>query len=208
MHAQNPRVLFLGQVEYAKSYAWMQAFNASRDADMPDEIWLLNHPPVYTQGSSCDAIPEVQASNIPVLKTDRGGQITYHGPGQLVVYLLLDIKRLGFGPKTLVRRIEAAIIDFLLSYGVHGEPSAGAPGVYVAGQKIAALGLRIKNGCCYHGLSLNVDMDLKPFEDIDPCGYKGLKVTQLSAFAVEVIMLDVSNQLVDCLIASIYSATD
>lgn len=208
MHAQNPRVLFLGEVEYAICYAWMQAFNASREADTKDEIWLLNHPPVYTQGTSCDAIPDAQDSNIPVLKTDRGGQITYHGPGQLIVYLLLDIKRLGFGPKTLVRRIEAAIIEFLLRYGIHGEPCEGAPGVYVAGQKIAALGLRIKNGCCYHGLSLNVDMDLKPFEDINPCGYKGLKVTQLSAFAVEVIMLDVSNQLVDCLIASIYSATD
>ena len=207
MQSQSPRVLFLGEVEYHKSYAWMQAFNASRDHNTKDELWILNHPPVYTQGTSCDVVPDEVGSHIPVIKTDRGGQITYHGPGQLIVYLLLDIKRLGLGPKTLVRRIEAAIIDLLFRYDIQGAPRAGAPGVYVAEQKIAALGLRIKKGCCYHGLSLNVSMDLQPFERIDPCGYEGLVVTQLSALGVAVPMADIANQLADGLIESIYSAT-
>lgn len=202
-----PRVLFLGEVDYSVSLARMQALTAARDSQTRDEIWVLRHPPVFTQGTSCDAKPRT-AAGIPVIKTDRGGQITYHGPGQLIFYLLLDIKRLGIGPKKLVHRIESAMIHFLASEAIDAERREGAPGIYVANQKIAALGLRIKNGRCYHGLSFNVSMDLRPFDAIDPCGYAGLEVTQLSAFGVDKPMLEIENQLVDSLIASIYSLTD
>jgi len=202
-----PRVLFLGEVEYALSHQRMLGFTHTRDARSDDEFWVLSHPPVYTQGTSCVAQPRPSDQTIPVIKTDRGGQITYHGPGQLIIYLLLDIKRLGIGPKRLVRQIEAAIIDLLARYDVAAEVRAGAPGVYVHQQKIAALGLRIRNGRTYHGLSLNMDMDLTPFDQIDPCGYAGLQVTQLSALGVNVDSRMLANQLIDCLIESIYLST-
>lgn len=185
----------------------MLNFTHARNGEMDDEFWVLGHPSVYTQGTSCVAQPRPSDRRIPVIKTDRGGQITYHGPGQLIIYLLLDIKRLGIGPKRLVRQIEAAIINLLAQYGVVAEVQDGAPGVYVKQQKIAALGLRIRNGCTYHGLSLNMDMDLTPFEHIDPCGYAGLKVTQLSELGVKVDSPALTNQLIDCLIESIYSST-
>lgn len=199
-----PRVLFLGEVEYALSHQRMLGFTHSRDASSKDEFWVLSHPAVYTQGTSCVAQPRPSDHTIPVIKTDRGGQITYHGPGQLIIYLLLDIKRLGIGPKRLVRQIEAAIIDFLARYDVVANVRDGAPGVYVNNQKIAALGLRIRNGCTYHGLSLNINMDLTPFDHIDPCGYAGLQVTQLSALGVNVDRRMLTDQLIDCLIESIY----
>ena len=168
----------LGRVEYLPTWQAMQDFTAARGADTPDELWLLEHAPVYTLGLAGKPEHLLRATAIPVVKIDRGGQITYHGPGQVVAYLLLDLKRRGIGVKELVRRMEQAVIELLAEYGVAAERLAHAPGVYVGGAKIAALGLRIRKGCCYHGLSLNVDMDLSPFAAINPCGYAGLAVTQ------------------------------
>jgi lipoyl(octanoyl) transferase len=161
----------------------MQAFTAARTPETPDELWLLQHPPVFTLGMAGKREHLLADIGIPVVAIDRGGQITYHGPGQVVIYLLLDLRRrVGgkkHGIKELVHRMEQAIIESLAEYGIAAERLAGAPGVYVAGAKIAALGLRVKNGCTYHGLSLNVAMDLTPFQAINPCGYAGMTVTQL-----------------------------
>ncbi len=147
--------------------------------ESPDELWLLEHPPVYTLGIAgrSEHLPR-RDRGIVIVKVDRGGQITYHGPGQLVVYTLLDLRRIGIGVRELVRRLETSVVDLLGGYGVEARGSESAPGVYVGEAKVAALGLRVRNGCCYHGLALNVDMDLQPFLDIDPCGYAGLQVTQ------------------------------
>ncbi|NKB77803.1 MAG: lipoyl(octanoyl) transferase LipB [Gammaproteobacteria bacterium] len=172
-------ILNKGLCDYEMAFSQMLSFTVNRVTDSGDEIWLLQHPPVFTQGTSCKELPLVQGEHIPVVHTDRGGQITYHGPGQLICYLLLDIKRLGFGPKELVNRTEQALIDLLGQYQISASRKKGAPGVYVKDEKIAALGFRIKKGRCYHGLSLNVDMDLTPFEWINPCGYKGQAVTQM-----------------------------
>ncbi|WIM07061.1 MAG: lipoyl(octanoyl) transferase LipB [Candidatus Nitricoxidivorans perseverans] len=163
----------------------MRDFTSRRDAATPDEIWLCEHPPVFTQGLAGRPEHLLRDIGIPVVKIDRGGQITYHGPGQLVAYLLLDMKRRGLTVRGLVNRMEQAVIDLLADCGVHGERRPGAPGVYVEGAKIAALGLKVKNGCCYHGLALNVALDLSPFSAINPCGYEGLAVTQLSALCGE-----------------------
>lgn len=173
----------------------MLAFNQARQAHTQDEFWVLEHYPVFTQGVSCSDKPCANLYNIPVVKSDRGGQITYHGPGQLVIYCLLDIKRIGIGPKRLVVSIEQAIIDQLAKFDLVGQRSKGAPGVYIGNQKIAALGLRIRKGFCYHGLSLNVDMDLAPFSLIDPCGYQGLEVTSLAKCGVTSQMPQVSLDL-------------
>lgn len=170
----------LGLAEYEPTWRSMQAFTASRTAATPDELWLLEHPPVYTLGVAGRSahLPRARA-DIPVVRIDRGGQITYHGPGQLVAYLLLDMKRKGLSVRPLVRRMEQAVIDLLAGYGIGAASRIEAPGVYVGTAKIAALGLRVTRGACYHGLALNVDMDLSPFHVIDPCGYPGLSVTQL-----------------------------
>ncbi len=169
----------LGRVEYEPTWRAMQAFTATRAADTADEIWLLEHPPVYTLGVAgrAEHLPRV-ANGIPVVRTDRGGQITYHGPGQVVIYTLLDLRRRGLAVRPLVRLLELSVIDLLASYGVGAAARVEAPGVYVDGAKIAALGLRIRDGRCYHGLAFNADMDLTPFRTIDPCGYSGLAVTQ------------------------------
>lgn len=156
----------------------MQAFTAARDAETPDEIWLLQHPPVFTLGQAGKREHILADLDIPVIAIDRGGQVTYHGPGQVVAYVMLDLRRRGYGVKELVRRLEQAVIDLLADLGIAAERLAGAPGVYAGGAKIAALGLRVRNGCSYHGLSLNVAMDLAPFSAINPCGYPGLAVTQ------------------------------
>jgi lipoyl(octanoyl) transferase len=169
----------LGRVEYTPTLQAMQAFTATRTPDTPDELWLLEHPPVFTLGQAGKREHVLQDIGIPVVPIDRGGQVTYHGPGQVVIYLLLDLKRRGYGVKELVRRMEQAVIDLLAEVGIKGERLAGAPGIYVDGAKIAALGLRVKGGCTYHGLALNVDMDLAPFRAINPCGYAGMAVTQL-----------------------------
>lgn len=168
----------LGRVEYEPTWRAMQAFTAQRTPDTPDEIWLLEHPPVFTQGQAGKPEHLVAATDIPVVPIDRGGQITYHGPGQVVAYVLVDLRRRGYGIRELVARMEQAAIDLLAAQGVSALRLAGAPGVYVDGAKIAALGLRVKHGCTYHGLALNVDMDLGPFAAINPCGYAGMRVTQ------------------------------
>jgi lipoyl(octanoyl) transferase len=179
---QDPvlRVRSLGLAAYESTWHAMRSFTKARDAGTADEIWVLQHPPVYTLGVAGRSEHLPRAANaIPVIKIDRGGQVTYHGPGQIVVYLLLDLRRRGIGVRTLVRRMEQAVIDLLQEYAIVARGSIEAPGVYVGDAKIAALGLRVRNGCCYHGLALNVDMNLAPFHVIDPCGYPGLAVTQL-----------------------------
>ena len=178
MKADALLVRRLGLRDYEPVWREMQAFNAARTADTADEVWLLEHPPVYTVGLAGRPEHLPHAPAIPVINIDRGGQITYHGPGQLVAYLLLDLDRRALGVRRLVRRMERAVIDLLAEYGIDAEGRAKMPGVYAGGAKIAALGLRIRKGRCYHGLSLNVDMDLAPFSAIDPCGYPGLAVTQ------------------------------
>jgi lipoyl(octanoyl) transferase len=167
-----------GVVEYLPTWVAMQDFTAQRDADTPDEIWLLQHPPVYTLGLNGKPEHLPRDTDITVVKIDRGGQITYHGPGQIVAYLLIDLKRRGYGVREMVTRMEQAVIEVLADYAVQAAARKDAPGVYVDRKKIAALGLRIKRGCSYHGLALNVDMDLAPFAAINPCGYPGLEVTQ------------------------------
>jgi lipoyl(octanoyl) transferase len=170
----------LGVAEYEPTWRAMQAFTAQRSADTPDEIWVLQHPPVYTLGIAGKAEHLPRAANgIAVVNIDRGGQITYHGPGQVVIYLLLDMRRRAITVRPLVRMMEQAVIDLLAEYGTVAQGRIDAPGVYVGAAKIAALGLRISKGCCYHGLALNVDMDLTPFYAINPCGYPGLEVTQM-----------------------------
>jgi lipoyl(octanoyl) transferase len=174
----TPVVKRLGQVDYAPTFQAMQDFTAARTTETPDEIWIVEHPPVYTLGQAGKPEHILHDVGIPIVKIDRGGQVTYHGPGQVVIYLLLDLARLRIKVRELVTAIEQAVIDLLANHGVIAERRDGAPGVYVGDAKVAALGLRIRNGCSYHGVSLNVDMDLYPFTAINPCGYAGLKVTQ------------------------------
>lgn len=174
----------LGRHDYPPVYAAMQAFTAARDATTVDELWLVEHPPVFTLGQNGKPEHLLAPGDIPVIPVDRGGQVTYHGPGQAVVYLLLDVRRAQLGVRQLVTLLEQSVVALLTDYGIAGYARPEAPGVYVAGAKIAAIGLRIRHGCCYHGLSLNVDMDLAPFTRINPCGYPGLAVTQLHDLGV------------------------
>lgn len=174
----------LGVVEYATAYEAMRRFAAGRGAATPDELWVLEHPPVYTVGIAGRSEHFPKSLHIPLVRADRGGQITYHGPGQAVVYTLVDLERRRLTVRGMVSLIERAVIETLAQCGVGAETKTGAPGVYVEGAKIAALGLRVRRGGCYHGVALNVDMDLAPFSDIDPCGYPGLAVTQTSAHGV------------------------
>lgn len=169
----------LGQCDYALVFDAMRDFTARRDCTTADELWWVEHPPVFTQGMAGKAENLLAPGAIPVLQVDRGGQVTYHGPGQLVVYCLLDVRRLALGVRALVTVLEQAVIDLLASYAISAHARPDAPGVYVMDAKIAALGLRIRQGYSYHGLSLNVAMDLEPFGRINPCGYPGLRVTQL-----------------------------
>lgn len=185
----------LGVADYEATWHAMREFTAQRDDQTPDEIWLLQHPPVYTQGLAGKPEHLLVQPTIRVVKTDRGGQITYHGPGQIVAYVLVDLKRKGIGVKELVKRIEQAIINVLQARGIAAERKPGAPGVYVDGAKIAALGLRVKNGCSYHGLALNVAMELSPYQAINPCGYAGMAVTDLAALGVRASIDDVMDQL-------------
>jgi lipoyl(octanoyl) transferase len=172
----------LGRADYARVWQDMRTFTDRRDPATQDEIWLVEHPPVYTLGTN-DRNEAFDNPGIPVVKTDRGGQITYHGPGQLIAYVLMDLRRRGWGVKQLVTALEQAIIDLLAARGIPAARHAGAPGVYVDGRKIAQLGLRVRRGACYHGLSFNVDMDHAPFRCIKPCGYDGLETTDLAMLA-------------------------
>jgi lipoyl(octanoyl) transferase len=185
----------LGRVPYDRAYADMRRFTAARGAATPDELWLLEHPPVYTIGQAGRLDHLLRETAIPVARVDRGGQITFHGPGQLIAYALLDLRRRELTVRRLVAALEQAVIDLLAGYRIASEGRPGAPGVYVAGAKIAALGLRVRNGCSYHGLALNVAMDLGPFRDIDPCGYAGLAVTQLADLGMAVSVSDVAEPL-------------
>jgi lipoyl(octanoyl) transferase len=169
----------LGTYDYAPVYDAMQRFTADRDDNSPDELWLVEHPPVFTQGRNSKPEHLLSPADIPVMDIDRGGQVTYHGPGQLVVYTLIDLNRKKIGVRDLVSAMEKSIIELLADYRVQAKARADAPGVYVDGAKIASLGLRIKRGRSYHGLALNIDVDLEPFSRINPCGYKGLTVTRL-----------------------------
>ncbi|MCE9633087.1 MAG: lipoyl(octanoyl) transferase LipB [Methylophilales bacterium] len=174
----------LGETDYLSTWQAMQAFTARRNTTTPDEIWLTEHPSVYTLGLNKNDLHPPSRNDIPLVESDRGGKITYHGPGQTIVYLLLDLKRRDLKVRQLVSLLESAVINLLAEYDIKAEARRDAPGVYVDGRKIASLGLRLKNGYCYHGLSLNVDMELSPFSAIDPCGYKGLEVTRLRDLGV------------------------
>jgi lipoyl(octanoyl) transferase len=184
----DPIVESLGTTDYATTWRAMQAFTDARTAGTPDAIWLTEHPPVYTLGLAGRTAHLLRDNGIAVIKVDRGGQVTYHGPGQLVAYTLVDLKRRRLGVRALVRTLEAAVVEWLATLGIAAYGKVDAPGVYVAGRgveaKIAALGLKVRSGCTYHGLAVNVAMDLAPFADIDPCGFPGLAVTQLADLGV------------------------
>jgi lipoyl(octanoyl) transferase len=178
------QVHYMGRRPYAPVWHAMQDFTDARTPDTPDEFWMLEHPPVFTLGQAGRSEHLLAPGDIPVVHIDRGGQVTYHGPGQLVVYTLLDLRRRRLGVRALVEALEQGIIGMLADYGVAAQSRRDAPGVYVDGRKIAALGLRVRRGCSYHGLALNVDMDLEPFQRINPCGYSGMEVTQLADFGI------------------------
>jgi lipoyl(octanoyl) transferase len=185
----------LGLVEYVEAYDAMRRFTAERTAATPDELWLTEHRAVYTLGQAGQTNHLLRETSVPLVRVDRGGQITYHGPGQAVIYTLLDLRRRRLAVRRLVWLLEQAAIDVLAEHGIVGERRAGAPGIYIDGAKIAALGLRVRNDGCYHGLAFNVDMDLTPFDDINPCGYEGLRVTQLRDLDVHTTVSEVADAL-------------
>lgn len=193
----------LGQVEYASTWQRMQAFTDTRDAATPDEIWLLEHDPVFTQGQAGKAEHLLNPGDIPVVQVDRGGQVTYHGPGQLVVYLMINLRRRTLGVRDLVDLMEQSVVDLLQRYGVEAYPKPDAPGVYVGDAKICSLGLRVRRGCSFHGLALNLDMDLEPFLRINPCGYAGMAMTQLASLVPGLDPVEASRRLGDILISKI-----
>ncbi|GJL72018.1 MAG: octanoyltransferase [Nitrosomonas sp.] len=195
----------VGMVNYLVAWQAMKDFTDTRTTDTRDEIWIVQHPPVYTLGIAGKPEHLLHQNGIEVIKTDRGGQITYHGPGQLVAYLLLDMRRLKLGVRELVRRMENAVIDLLRDYHIDANGREDAPGVYVANAKIAALGLKIKHGFCYHGVALNIDMDLTPFSAINPCGYPGLKVTQIRDLGITDDLGTISNKFAEKLTTNILS---
>jgi len=185
----------LGLQAYQSVWEQMKTFTIARTDETPDEIWMLEHPPVYTQGQAGKAEHLLNPGDIPVVQSDRGGQITYHGPGQLVAYVLLDIRRRNLGIRTLVSKLEQTLIALLSEYGINASIRCGAPGVYVDDMKIASIGLRVKNGCTYHGIALNVAMDLAPFNGINPCGYARLQMTQISEYDATATVSSVANRL-------------
>lgn len=204
MPTYGPTILRnIGLHDYLETWRQMQHFTAERDVNTADEIWIVEHPPVYTLGLNGKREHLLTPCEIPIVESDRGGQITYHGPGQLVIYLLMDLRRLNKGPRQMVSILENAVINTLHQYGISAQAQAKAPGVYVAESKIASLGLRIKHGCCYHGLSLNNNMDLTPFNNINPCGYPGLQVTQLANLGVNISTLELAVPVVHQLLKAI-----
>jgi len=185
----------MGVCKYRPVWKEMQAFTLQRNADTEDELWLLEHPPVFTQGMNGKSEHLLAPGDIPVVPVDRGGQVTYHGPGQLIAYAMLDLTRLGIGIRRLVEALEQSVIDWLAAQGIVARARRDAPGVYVGDAKIAALGLRIKRGCSYHGLAFNVNMDLEPFSRINPCGYQGMSVTQLDELGISLSVEEVGQSL-------------
>ena len=206
--ANQPVLRWLGRVESEPTWRAMQAFTDQRTSATPDEIWFLEHPPVFTLGMN--AAPEhlLAPGDIPVVQIDRGGQVTYHGPGQLVVYPLIDVRRAGLGVRQLVMSLENAIIDLLASWNITAVAKREAPGVYVNGRKVASIGLRIRRGSSYHGLAFNVAMDLQPFQRINPCGYRGLEVTDLRSLGVNASVQEVADALSPRLLASLRLTQD
>ncbi|MBL4661440.1 MAG: lipoyl(octanoyl) transferase LipB [Alcanivoracaceae bacterium] len=190
------KLQYLGLSEYEPVWRAMQKFTDDRDKDTLDEIWLVEHPPVFTQGQAGKPEHVLNPGDIPIIQVDRGGQVTYHGPGQIVVYPLIDLKRHKIGIKALVNGIEEALIQTLQYYGVYAKRREKAPGVYVDDKKIASLGLRVRKGCTFHGLAFNIRMDLEPFSRINPCGFAGLEVTQLSELISSVKFDEVQKQLI------------
>jgi lipoyl(octanoyl) transferase len=196
----------LGRAEYEPVWRAMQEFTRTRDGDTPDELWFVEHPPVFTLGLAAKPEHVLDAGAIPVVRIDRGGQVTYHGPGQLVAYVLLDLRRAGYGVKEMVRRLEQSVIDLLGELGISGERRSGMPGVYVGGAKIAAVGLRVSRGCSYHGIALNVDADLASFMRINPCGYPGLAATRLADLGVRDTIAAVQQRWQKHLVAGLFSS--
>lgn len=201
----EPKFIDLGVKDYATVWEEMKSFTNLREKNANDQFWLVEHPPVYTQGQAGKPEHVLRDTDIPIVQTDRGGQVTYHGPGQIVIYTLCDLKRCGIGVRGFVDAIENAIIELLADYGVTAKNRADAPGVYVGDSKIAALGLRVRRGCSYHGLSLNVDMDLAPFENINPCGYAGLSVTRTVDHGIPYGRHELATQLYKKLLEQIYT---
>jgi lipoyl(octanoyl) transferase len=197
----------LGLVDYEPVWRRMQRFTDERGPDTPDELWSLQHPPVFTLGMNADAAHVLAPGDIPVIPIDRGGQVTYHGPGQLVVYVLVDLGRRSLVVRELVMALERAVIDTVAHYGVEAYPRRDAPGVYVDGQKLASLGLRIRRDCSYHGLALNVDLDLAPFHRINPCGYEDMQVTRLRDLGVTAPLEEVEDRLLAALAGEFAPAT-
>ncbi|WP_028536451.1 lipoyl(octanoyl) transferase LipB [Paludibacterium yongneupense] len=202
------RVKHLGRVAFEPVFDAMQAFTSARTPQTIDEIWFLEHEPVYTLGLAGKTEHVLRETDIPLVRTDRGGQVTYHGPGQLISYLLIDFKRMHIGVRELVRRIEQSVIDLMADFEIAAHGDVDAPGVYVGSAKIASLGLRIRNGAVYHGLSLNVDMDLTPFDWINPCGYPNLKVTQIKDLGVSLSVSEVAERLLPHLRANLSMAKE
>lgn len=186
----------LGMRDYQPTWLAMQQFTLQRDNTTEDELWLLEHAPVYTQGLNGQSAHLLNTNAIPVVQTDRGGQITYHGPGQLIVYPLMDLRRLRFGVREMISCLEYSVIALLAQHGIEAYARKDAPGVYCNEAKIASLGLRVKRGGCYHGLSLNVDMDLQPFTDINPCGYAGMQMTDMKTLGVDIDMASIKQQFI------------
>ena len=196
----------LGLNPYQPVLEQMREFTDSRDKHSADELWVVEHPPVYTLGQAGNRAHILDAGEIEIVQADRGGQVTYHGPGQLVVYVLVDLRRLGFGVRALVNILENTVVAFLRDHGVEANSDPQAPGVYVEGQKVAALGLRVRRGCSFHGLSLNVDMDLEPFSRINPCGYADLQVTQLRDLGIFTTVADTAEDLTMRLVRTLQSS--
>ncbi|MDM8569095.1 lipoyl(octanoyl) transferase LipB [Thiotrichales bacterium HSG1] len=203
MQIQNIIVRNLGIVSYPPIHKAMQYFTNTRNVNTPDELWVLQHQPIYTLGQASKSEHLLNTNNIQIYQSDRGGQVTYHGPGQLIVYVLIDIKRAKLGVKKLIYVLEQAIINCLSIFKINSNRRVHAPGVYVDCKKIAALGLRIRKGYSYHGLSLNIDMDLRPFKGINPCGYAGLEVTQISDLIDKFEFKQVKKQFLTCLLSEL-----
>ena len=193
----------LGLIDYSDTWERMKEFTQVRDSYSADEIWLLQHPQIFTQGQAGKAEHLLMPGNIPVVQADRGGQVTYHGPGQLVAYVMIDLKRARIGVRDLVNVLENALVNTLRTYNITAYPKPDAPGVYVDEKKIASLGLRVRRGCSFHGLALNIDMDLSPFDRINPCGYQGLKMIDMAHLIKDVsfshVVVQLANQLAELL---------
>ncbi len=192
---EAPIIRQLGRTEFENTWRAMQDFTTNRTAQTSDEIWLTEHPPVYTLGLNRKDVRMPSRDDIPVINTDRGGKITYHGPGQSIIYVLIDLKRKGMNVRQLVSALENSVMTLLAESNIYALARADAPGVYVQDKKIASVGLRLKKDCCYHGISLNVDMDLSPFSAIDPCGYRGLEVTQLRNLGIDLSQAEAAEKL-------------